>query len=134
MNKQFYHQGDVPFFPHKGEITGEMVKHDGKLTLAWGEATGHHHTIHVPNVDDMDAVRTADGGWLLTLRAPGNVFTETAYYAIYTDLVPRSDKVYMSGVEKSATVAEAMAWKFSNDDYTLSPKEWLRLVPGLHMN
>ena len=72
-NTQFYHQGDVPFFPHKGKVVGKKVSHDGKLTLAWGEATGHHHTIYVPNIEDMGAVRTEDGGWLLTLRAPGTV-------------------------------------------------------------
>lgn len=73
MKRQFFHQGDVPCFPHTGKITGKKVKHNGSLTLAYGEATGHHHTISVPNIEDMDAVRTPDGGWLLTLRAAGTI-------------------------------------------------------------
>jgi len=68
---KFKHQGDVPIYPYDGEVKGETVAHNGSLTLAWGEATGHHHTIHVPNIEDMDAVRTSDGGWILTLRAEG---------------------------------------------------------------
>ena len=52
----------------------------------------------------------------------GEVFRETAYYMIYDD--PSTDKVYMSGVEKCSTVAEAMAWK------TQMPQaSWKRLVP-----
>lgn len=34
-----------------------------------------------------------------------------------------------SGVEKCKTVAEAMAWKMSDDTYTVSPKEWKSLTP-----
>lgn len=69
--QKFVHQGDIPCYPYSGSVTGERVKHNGSLTLALGEATGHHHTIHVPKIEDMDAVKTADGGWILTLRAPG---------------------------------------------------------------
>lgn len=71
MNKQFRHQGDVPIYPYAGEFIGEKIKHNGSLTLALGEATGHHHTIYVPKIEDMDAVKTLDGGWLLTLRTDG---------------------------------------------------------------
>ena len=67
------HQGDVVIHEYTKEITGEKVEHNGSLTLAWGEATGHHHTISVPKIDDMDAVRLPDGGWLLTLRAEGTL-------------------------------------------------------------
>lgn len=70
---QFRHQGDVPIYPYSGEVTGEQVKHNGSLTLAWGEATGHHHTITVPKIEDMDAVKLPDGGWLLTLRSEGTL-------------------------------------------------------------
>lgn len=56
-----------------GEVKGEKVKHNGSLTLAFGEATGHHHTITVPKIDDMEAVRLPDGGWLLTLKAEGTL-------------------------------------------------------------
>src|SRR5262249_44733032 len=68
---KFKHQGDVPIYPFEGKITGEKVEHIGSLTLAYGEATGHHHTIHVPKIEDMDAIKLPDGGWLLTLRAEG---------------------------------------------------------------
>jgi hypothetical protein len=64
----------------------------------------------------------------------GKVFTEDAYYMVYDDLVPGSTKQYMSGVMKSSTVADAMAWKFSSDDYTLTASQWLNLTPGLNMN
>jgi len=64
----------------------------------------------------------------------GKIFTEDAYYAVYDDLVPGSDKQYMSGVEPCKTVAEAFAWKFSDDKYTLTPQEWEELRPGIHMN
>lgn len=73
MKTQFRHQGDVTIVPFSGKIEGEKVKHNGSLTLAWGEATGHHHTISVPKIDDMEAVRLPDGGWLLTLKAPGTL-------------------------------------------------------------
>lgn len=67
----FKHQGDVPVYPYAGDVTGEIIAHSGSVTLAYGEATGHHHTIYVPNIEDMDAVKTADGGWILTLRTEG---------------------------------------------------------------
>jgi hypothetical protein len=63
----------------------------------------------------------------------GDIFTEDAYYALYDDLVPGSDKQYMSGVEPCKTVAEAMSFKFSDGEYTLTPETWELLVPGLHM-
>lgn len=72
-NQQFLHQGDVPIYPYSGKVEGEKVKHAGSVTLAYGEATGHHHTISVPNIEDMDAVKLPDGGWLLTLRAEGTL-------------------------------------------------------------
>ena len=64
----------------------------------------------------------------------GDLFREDAFYVIYDDLVPGSTKQYMSGVEPCKTVAEAMAWKFSDDLYTLAPDEWEKLEAGVHMN
>lgn len=69
--KQFRHQGDVPIYPYSGDVIGEKVQHNGSVTLAYGEATGHHHTVYVPNIDDMEAVKTPDGGWILTLKSEG---------------------------------------------------------------
>lgn len=60
-------------YPYEGEITGEKVAHNGSLILAWGEATGHNHTITVPNIEDMEAVHLPNGGWLLSLKAEGVV-------------------------------------------------------------
>lgn len=69
----YAHQGDVTFHPYKKKIVGEKTQHNGSLTLAWGEATGHNHVVTVPDITDMDAIRLPDGGWLLTLRAPGTI-------------------------------------------------------------
>lgn len=73
MEKQFYHQGDVPCYPFEGQITGEKIAHNGSVTLALGEVTGHNHTIYSSRIEDMDAYKTADGGWILTLRAPATI-------------------------------------------------------------
>lgn len=71
--RQFKHQGDVPIYPYSGEFKGEKVDHNGSLTLAYGEATGHHHTISVQNINDMEAIKLADGGWLLKLKTEGTL-------------------------------------------------------------
>jgi hypothetical protein len=44
---QNYRQGDVPLIPYTGSLDGfEAVKAQaGKLVLALGEATGHHHRL-----------------------------------------------------------------------------------------
>ncbi len=64
----------------------------------------------------------------------GEIFIEDAYYVIYDDLVPGSTKQYMSGVAPCNSVKSAMAWKFSDDKYTLTPDEWAALIPGINMN
>ena len=70
---KFVHQGDVPFYPYTGEIMGEKVKHNGSVVLALGEHTGHKHTITVPRLEDMEAYKLPDGGWLLKLKSGGSV-------------------------------------------------------------
>jgi hypothetical protein len=42
-----YRQGDVPLIPFVADLPDfqEVKAEDGKLTLALGEATGHHHRI-----------------------------------------------------------------------------------------
>lgn len=44
---QQFRQGDVPLIPYSGSLEGlELVEpEDGKLVLALGEATGHHHRL-----------------------------------------------------------------------------------------
>ena len=62
----------------------------------------------------------------------GEIFTQDAYYMIYDDTMLLSVKQHVQGVEKSATVPEAMAWKRSNEFFTLSPEEWKLSVIGLN--
>src|SRR4051812_26848599 len=67
--------GDVVF--HKTEkIEGEIIKHNGSFVLAEGETTGHKHVITVPSLDDMEVRKTADGGYILTLRTEAKVSHE----------------------------------------------------------
>lgn len=42
-----FRQGDVPLIPYTGSLDGlvPVEPQDGKLVLALGEATGHHHRI-----------------------------------------------------------------------------------------
>ena len=66
-------QGDIPFFPFNGKITGEKFAHKGSVVLALGEKTGHRHVITVPKIDDMEAYKLPDGGWILTLKKEGQL-------------------------------------------------------------
>ena len=47
MTQQNYRQGDVPLIPYHGTLDGleEVAAENGKITLALGDATGHHHRI-----------------------------------------------------------------------------------------
>jgi hypothetical protein len=60
----------------------------------------------------------------------GDIFRETAYYMKYD--CPSTKKVYMQGVEKASTVAEAMAWKISDELTTVTPETWKTMVPLVH--
>lgn len=53
--------GDVPIH-QLAEIpaTAEKVEHNGKFTLAWGEVTGHHHTLYAKKKDDMDIYKIGE--------------------------------------------------------------------------
>ena len=64
----------------------------------------------------------------------GDIFTEEAYYALYDDLVPGSDKQYMSGVEPCMSVMDAMGWKFSTEEDVVTGEQFRLLVPGIHQN
>ena len=64
----FKHQGDVPFFPFDGKVTGTKVKHSGSVVLALGEHTGHKHVITVMDANDMEAWKQLDGGWIISLK------------------------------------------------------------------
>lgn len=69
----FKHQGDIPFAPYAGEITGTKFKHNGSIVLALGEKTGHKHVISVLDHNDMQAWKQLEGGWIITLKTEGQV-------------------------------------------------------------
>lgn len=70
---KFRHQGDIPFTSYSGKIDGKIVKHTGSVVLALGEHTGHKHVITIPKIDDMEARKLPDGGWILTLKSEATV-------------------------------------------------------------
>ena len=57
----------------------------------------------------------------------GDIFRTDAYYMIYD--CPSTGHIYMSGVEECKTVAEAMSWKMSDDDYKVTPEQWSEMIP-----
>ena len=69
-----YRHGDVSFHPIK-EATGKVINHNGSFTLALGEATGHHHLITVPRIEDMEIRETA-AGYILVLKSEGTLTHE----------------------------------------------------------
>ncbi len=73
---KFKHQGDIPFYPFKGKITGEKQAHKGSFVLALGKHTGHKHVITVPRAQDMEVYKLPTGEWLLDLRSKGTVTHE----------------------------------------------------------
>lgn len=66
------HQGDIVFAPYKGEISGKVEQHDGSFIVGYGEATGHHHKVHVKDVEDMEVISTPQG-YILKLKSEGIV-------------------------------------------------------------
>ena len=66
-NKNWAHQGDIVFVPFTGEVLG--AKKQDKVTVGWGEVTGHTHDVHC---DDMQVVKT-DKGFILVLGSEGRV-------------------------------------------------------------
>ena len=60
-------QGDVLLVPVEVMPEGKRLKGEaGRLILARGEATGHHHSVAVA---DVEAVETAEGIFLRIMRA-----------------------------------------------------------------
>ena len=70
---EFKHQGDVTIHPYKGSVKGKELTHNGSYTLAYGEKTGHHHTIAVENPKAMTVQELPNGYVLLTLTEPGTI-------------------------------------------------------------
>jgi hypothetical protein len=42
------------------------------------------------------------------------------------------NREYTKGVPAVKTVAEAMAWGMSSDEYSLDPEQWKKLIPLLN--
>jgi hypothetical protein len=70
--------------------------------------------------------------WLYKFSA-GEIFDRGVTYAIYDDSMVGEAEQHMQGVPNECnTVAEAMAWKQSDDSFTLSPAEWEALELDVH--
>lgn len=69
----FKHQGDIPFFPFSGKITGTKFNHKGSVVLALGEKTGHKHILTVDKPTDLEAWKQLEGGWIITLKTKGTL-------------------------------------------------------------
>jgi hypothetical protein len=70
--------------------------------------------------------------WKLYRLPKGDVFEQDAYYCLMD--CPSTGKQHFEGVEKSVSVAEAMAWAESNEFCTVTPEEWKLRVPLVHEN
>ena len=90
MNK-FIHQGDIPFAPFTGTITGAVTKHAGSVVLALGEKTGHKHVITVVNPNDMEVWKQLEGGWIISLKTEAQL-THNQHGAII--VAPGTYRVY----------------------------------------
>lgn len=74
MKPQIYRQGDVLLERvNSAPPIGEKQKHGGKIILALGEATGHHHAIDLDEPDSADWWKHADGTQTVTLKKPATV-------------------------------------------------------------
>lgn len=64
----------------------------------------------------------------------GEIFREDAYYCLFD--CPSTRERHFEGVEKSNTVAEAMAWAESDEELGLivTPEMWISAIPLKHEN
>ena|SRR3990167_9404949 len=72
----YFRHGDISLHQADEIEKGEIIKHDGSFVLAEGETTGHKHVISVPNLEDMQVIKTAEGGIILRLLAEGTLVHE----------------------------------------------------------
>ena len=71
----------------------------------------------------------------LWLIPQGELFNQTVYFTIYdcpSSKARGETREYAKGVPALKTVAEAMSWGMSSDEYTLSPEDFKLLVPLEH--
>jgi hypothetical protein len=69
---KIYRNGDWTFVETTKQVSS-LEKHQGNYVFAEGEATGHLHTISVPEVDDMKITKLPDGSYIVDLRADATV-------------------------------------------------------------
>lgn len=70
-----YRHGDVTFHTVK-KVSGELVQHDGSYVVAYGEATGHHHTLTVKDPVDLEIRKDAEGRMFFVLHKEGTLTHE----------------------------------------------------------
>src|SRR3972149_307123 len=94
---------------------------------------GHFLTYSKAKVLDRYSKFTPDKAevryWLYMIPK-GDIFPKDAHYMVYED--PSTFELYMSGVPNFKSVAEAMAWKCSDEEYIMTPKEWKSMIPLVH--
>lgn len=64
----YKHQGDIIFVPINDNVSGTF-EDKKKVTVGWGEVTGHTHDVHC---DDMQVLKTPEG-FVLVLGSEGRV-------------------------------------------------------------
>jgi hypothetical protein len=74
MKKQIYRQGDVLIERVTKMPKGEAIKPiNGRIVLAYGEATGHHHSLPVEDIDT--AMLDKDNGAMFLRLCRDSVLT-----------------------------------------------------------
>ena len=74
MNKNNYRHGDLSFHPLEALPEGlSEVKQNGKFVLAYGEHTGHKHTL---TSKKMELFQDAEGKYYLKLNEVGTLTHE----------------------------------------------------------
>lgn len=144
--KQQYRQGDVFLVPVKLPMgAAKSPAKDGKIVLALGEATGHHHRIEVIDRPDVEAYekdgvlyRVAQGDdepvcmtrVLNSTPEPDGALTRDEARAIFGEAAYATEghgpetrwKEYWEGVPPDMqTCAQAVAWGFGMTESEYAP-------------
>lgn len=86
MKKTSLRHGDWTFVPTTKKMKGEKIElTKPEFTFGEGEATGHFHTLHTQNLEDMEWYRCSDGGYIVTLKKDG--FATHPEHSMKLDLV-----------------------------------------------
>ena len=73
--KNIIRHGDVSLHPIE-KAEGEVITHNGSFTVAFGEATGHHHKLTVERPQDLEIRRSPDGRMYFVLHKEGTLTHE----------------------------------------------------------